>query len=291
MAVIWKKVLLSGDVVNADINASAGIVTSKLSGAISSITGHGLATAAWKSAGALAGYVPLIGTNLGASKIVETNASSQLVSIDKGTAYNKAFGTIAGSVAEGDHNHNLGDLDDVSASPGQGDAGFLEWDEPNGKWALGIPQTAFNKAFGLLAGDVAEGNHTHNYNASYHPYGGALDKDFAVKNLTVAGDITQNSVTELLVEDKTISLANGAHTDLGAEGAGIVVDSSGDDNARPTIKWTAASGWTQQRGETLQTGNGVLGVGAVFNQSGAPTQMQIGDIWNKQNGDIYIAIG
>ena len=41
-------------------------------------------------------------SGLTASQIVETNASKTLVSISKGTAYNKNFGTGSGTVAEGD---------------------------------------------------------------------------------------------------------------------------------------------------------------------------------------------
>ena len=46
MATNWKKIPLSGEILNADINASAAIVTSKLSGAVTGIASHGLATSA-----------------------------------------------------------------------------------------------------------------------------------------------------------------------------------------------------------------------------------------------------
>ena len=42
---------------------------------------------------------------LAASQIVETDGSSHLISVAKNTAYNKAFGTTSGTVAEGDSIH------------------------------------------------------------------------------------------------------------------------------------------------------------------------------------------
>jgi len=47
----------------------------------------------------ISGLVTL--SNLQVSQIVETNASKDLISVAKGTAYNKAFGTTAGTVTEG----------------------------------------------------------------------------------------------------------------------------------------------------------------------------------------------
>ena len=43
---------------------------------------------------------------LNASSILELNASRNLISVSKGTAYNKNFGTAAGTVAEGNHSHD-----------------------------------------------------------------------------------------------------------------------------------------------------------------------------------------
>lgn len=46
-------------------------------------------------------------TGLTASEIVETDGAKQLLSVTKGTAYNKAFGTGSGEVSEGNHSHSL----------------------------------------------------------------------------------------------------------------------------------------------------------------------------------------
>ncbi|MBW3636711.1 MAG: hypothetical protein KY445_09660 [Armatimonadetes bacterium] len=50
--------------------------------------------------------VALIATALDNSQVVETDASGNLVSAAKGTAYNKSFGTTVGTVAEGNHGHS-----------------------------------------------------------------------------------------------------------------------------------------------------------------------------------------
>lgn len=47
-----------------------------------------------------------LGAPLGNSQVVETNASGKLISAAKGTAYNKNFGTTAGTVAEGNRAAN-----------------------------------------------------------------------------------------------------------------------------------------------------------------------------------------
>lgn len=78
----------SAEIVLSDITEPAS-TTNKL---------YSVATGLIKWAGK---YIPLINTTLGNSQVVETNGSGYLVSAAKGTAYNKAFGTAAGDVLEG----------------------------------------------------------------------------------------------------------------------------------------------------------------------------------------------
>ncbi len=67
----------------------------------------------------------------------------------KRTAFNKNFGTTSGTVAEGNHNHDL-DYADINHDH---DGVY----EP----VISPKYSAFNKNFGTTSGTVAEGNHTH----------------------------------------------------------------------------------------------------------------------------------
>lgn len=67
----------------------------------------------------------------------------------KRSAFNKNFGSTAGTVAEGNHNHDY-DYADINHNH----SGVYE---P----VINPKNTAFNKNFGTTAGTVAEGNHTH----------------------------------------------------------------------------------------------------------------------------------
>lgn len=84
----------------------------------------------------------------------------------KGSAFNKNFGTGAGEVAEGNHNH---------------DERYYTETEVNtllaAKEASFTKNTAFNKNFGTGAGEVAEGNHNHDgtYLTSLGSIGGHTD--------------------------------------------------------------------------------------------------------------------
>lgn len=48
----------------------------------------------------------LVGANIEASKVLVTDASNNIVTVVQGNAFNKNFGTAAGTVAAGNHNHN-----------------------------------------------------------------------------------------------------------------------------------------------------------------------------------------
>lgn len=58
-------------------------------------------TVATKDVGALTGNIQENGANLNANEIVETDANSKYKTVAKNTAYNKNFGTTAGTVTEG----------------------------------------------------------------------------------------------------------------------------------------------------------------------------------------------
>jgi hypothetical protein len=64
-----------------------------------------LGTAAAKTVGDGSGDLQENGAALGASQVVETDANKKLVSEAKATGFNKALGTTAGTVSEGDHTH------------------------------------------------------------------------------------------------------------------------------------------------------------------------------------------
>jgi hypothetical protein len=91
--------------------------------------------------GPLTGEVPQNGADLGASQIVETNGSNKLITAPKNTGYNKALGTSAGNVAEGNHGHLVENLttteNDNSKELKPNGSGGLVWSdnvikEPNG---------------------------------------------------------------------------------------------------------------------------------------------------------------
>ncbi len=108
----------------------------------------------------------------------------------KGSAFNRDFGTTAGTVAEGNHNHD-GSYAAVSHNHVIADVTGLQ-SALDGKEPVISPKgTAFNKNFGANAGEVAEGNHNHD--ASYEPIigpkGTAFNKDFG----TGAGQVAEGN--------------------------------------------------------------------------------------------------
>jgi hypothetical protein len=124
------------------------------------------------------------GIDVDASKPAEPVVSIDRTEVDKWyeppidpkrTAFNKNFGTTAGTVAEGNHKHDS-DYADINHDH----SGVYE---P----VINPKNTAFNKNFGTTAGTVAEGNHAHSQYLT----------DFTETDPTVPDhvkDITQNDI-------------------------------------------------------------------------------------------------
>ena len=290
MAIQWKKVLLSGDVVNADINASAAIATSKLSGALTAVANHGLGTVAGLDTGLIAGTIPIIGTGgLEAEEVLVVNgAGTEMVGVAQSDAFNKPFGTIANTIAEGDHTHSLlshsftNHSDIAINAPSAGHVIYYN----GGTWL---------NATIAGAGLATAG---HNHTGTYALLAGDITQDFSVKNLTVAGDITQTTVSELQVSDKLVTLAyvdGGNGTPALGNGAGIQVDTSSDEAEFPTIYWDSTTGWKLKQGFDID-GNVEKALPTVRSHAtAAPSStsgVNAGDLWNKINtNEMYIAVG
>ena len=298
MAVSWKKVLLSGDVVNADINASAGIAVSKLAA-------------------------------LTASRIVETDGSGFLTAVAKASAYNKAFGSVNDSVSRGDHNHDA-DYNDYThpttdgskhvpaTGTGNNDkvlkagatAGVFSWQTNNlndlGDIAAGSPAVGdviiWNGGTwqnATLAGaGIATSGHSHDFSGSFHPLGGDLAVDFAVQNLTVAGTMTQTNVADLMVADKMVTLAyvNGGNgTPITGNGAGINVETSNDETEYPSLFWDSSAGWQIKQGYEIDGNTSKRMPTARSHATAVPSSVSgvfAGDTWFKvDTNDMYVAVG
>ena len=138
------------------VNNTAGVVHSSWAG-IGGVTaregnfvGYATSKARWFLLGDIAsGSVTDVSGGLGID-VDDSKPAQPVVSVDrketdtwyeasftKNTAFNKAFGTTAGTVAQGNHNHS-----------GVYEPAFTK-------------NTAFNKNFGTAAGTVSEGNHSH----------------------------------------------------------------------------------------------------------------------------------
>ena len=111
----------------------------------------------------------------------------------KNTAFNKNFGTVSGTVAEGDHLHES-EYISIIGTPTTGNfptmtAGGELVDSvygPSSFEAAFTKNSAFNKDFGTGAGDVAEGDHLHP--GVYLPIGGGT----LTGALTLNADPTSN---------------------------------------------------------------------------------------------------
>ena len=134
---------------------------------------------------------------------------------------------------------------------------------------------------------------------------GLPDNVIITTDLTVGGDLfvngttTQINTTELLVEDKFITLASGSAS---AGDAGIIIDRGSDSAGNIAFGFDAATDrWGFQNGLTDSTNAITIGtngdsafVGYVFTEaahSSAPTSgefVQAGSIYTATSGDIYI---
>lgn len=100
----------------------------------------------------------------------------------KNSAFNKNFGTAAGTVSEGNHTHTFAS---ITAKPstvsgyGITDAATVDHNHDGFYEPVFTKNTAFNKNFGTAAGTVAEGNHTHDYSAVYAAIGHNHDGTYA----------------------------------------------------------------------------------------------------------------
>ena len=266
----WTKILLSGAVVNADINASAAIATSKLSGEITSITGHGTGTAALVNTGLTVGLIPTIGTGgLEADDILIINgAGTEMVGLQAASGFNLALGTGAGTVSEGDHTHSgvyapvahtLDSHSDMATGKVSGDIVYYN----GGTWQPATPAEA----------GVATASHNHT--GTYALIGGASGQNFATNDLTVAGnllitgELQQASITELLVEDIKMTLGNGAHNTSATDGAGVIIDNDATDADRTSLYFVDGTGWNFKHGEDAVTGNPALKLMGATTSAGA----------------------
>jgi len=116
----------------------------------------------------------------------------------KNTAFNKDFGTTAGTVSEGNHTHNYSPI-------GHDHAGVYE---P----VINPKNSAFNKDFGTASGTVAQGNHNHSgvYEPVINPKNTAFNKDFG----TTAGTVAEGSHEHALDDLSDVSAANPSRDDL-----------------------------------------------------------------------------
>jgi len=130
--------------------------------------------------------------------------------------------------------------------------------------------------------------------------------DFKVAgNLVVEGVTTTVNTSELLVEDKTISVASGATTMAGGASSGLVVNGGGGEGMEPRLFWENTGGASGSTDTTLgwtiadhgaisaDVADGVIGAPYIastayniapmlINQSGPPSTLSVG------RGSMYL---
>lgn len=243
MAGTWKKLLVSGDVINADINASAAIAYSKLSIADADLTiakTSGLQSALdGKSSTAHdhdSDYIGLVATptignfpqlaadgSLVDSSYDETSFAT--AGHDHSGVYEPADATI---LKDADIDSTVqgydADLDAIAALAGT--SGLLKKTAAN-TWALDTSAYLTGNQTITLSGDasgsgttsiavtVANDSHTHDTryfteteaDGRFAALAGSSGQDFNAQNLTVAGDLTVSGTTTT-VNTETIALAD-----------------------------------------------------------------------------------
>lgn len=146
----------------------------------------------------------------------------------KGSAFNKDFGVTAGTVAEGNHNHD-GDYAAAAHTHAISEVIGLQA-ALDGKEPVFSKNTAFNKDFGTAAGTVAEGNHNHDgvYEPIIGAKGTAFNKNFGATAGTVAeGNHNHDTVYAPIVHNHDGVYAPVSHTHTIAQVTGLqaVLDS------------------------------------------------------------------
>mgnify|MGYP007071976110 CR=1 FL=1 len=127
--------------------------------------------------------------------------------------------------------------------------------------------------------------------------GGASSTVLIAGDLQVTGNTETISSTELLVEDKTITLADGAHSAAAGDAAGIIVDTSATNTTRANFIWKntgiGVAGWQfKDDGATVSTPD--MGVAALTLGTANPTSttMPVGSLFyndgTSENEGLYL---
>jgi len=152
---------------------------------------------------------------------------------------------------------------DGSITVGITNGGIANAKLANDDVTIGTTAIALGGSSTTLAGmtgiDFAAGNASiaASIGANTLTLGGATSTVSIAGTLEIQGDINQITTTELVVTDKTIRTANGAASEAAADGAGLVVDTSGitgwDTDAAlllQTVSPTRFSEWKMVKGDT-----------------------------------------
>lgn len=149
--------------------------------------------------------------------------------------------------------------------------------------ALGATQTAITGLTGLDF-TAADASIAASIGANTLTIGHANSHVKIAGDLQVVGTTETVSSTELLVEDKTVTLANGAETAAGGDAAGIIVDTSSTDTTRANFIWKnsgiGVAGWQfKDDGATASTPD--MGVAALTLGTANPTStiMPVGSLF------------
>lgn len=160
----------------------------------------------------------------------------------KRTAFNQNFGTTAGTVAEGNHNHDL-DYADINHNH-DSDYADINHNHDGVYEPVFSKNTAFNKNFGTGSDEVARGNHTHATNdLSDVSSASAKKDDFLIHNGTSWVAEAFHIDTELTYQGAWNLTA--APPAAKANGDLYINDTDGVVNA----------GWTGIAGQTVRAGN------------------------------------
>ena len=151
----------------------------------------------------------------------------------------------------------------------------------NDSITIGTTEIALGATSATLAGmtaiDFTNADHTiaaSMGSGSTLTLGGASSTVLIAGDLQVTGNTETISSTELLVEDKTITLADGAESAAAGDAAGIIVDTSATNTTRANFIWKntgiGVAGWQfKDDGATASTPD--MGVAALTLGTADPT--------------------